>query len=86
MGDPVNEKYVAMRGAESKRAMEWMTLYSMNPELAASLTQLFYLSDEDVKFIMRTLNSLYDSLFFYKMSLKQPKKKSQSKKTIIATV
>lgn len=86
MGDPVNEKYVAMRGAESTKAMEWMSLYTSNPELASSLIQLFYLPDEDRKFIMRTLNNLYDSLFFYKLAIKQPKKKSSSRKTVIASV
>lgn len=85
MSDPVNEEYVAMRGAESTRAMEWMRLYSKNPELAGTLSQLFYLPDEDARFIMRLLNSTYDALFFYKLSIKQPKKKP-TKKTILATM
>lgn len=91
MGDAsnaVNEKYMAMRNAESKKALEWMSLYNTNPELAASIIPIFSMPEEDIRFIMRTLNSLYDTLYFYKLAIKSSgsKKKSGPNKVTFVSV
>lgn len=91
MGDTsnaVNEKYMAMRNAESKKALEWMSLYNSNPELAASIMPIFAMPEEDIRFIMRTLNSLYDTLYFYKLAIKSSgsKKKSGPNKVTFVSV
>ena len=87
MGENNNEKYMAMRNAESKRALEWMGAYNSNPELAASLLPIFSMTEEDTRFILRTLNSLYDTLYFYKLAIKQPKKKNNnSSKKVVTTI
>lgn len=86
MGDNINEKYLAMRNAESKKALEWISAYNSNPELASSLLPIFDMPEEDIRFITRTLNGLYDTLYFYKLAIKQPKKKSSKKTITVATM
>jgi len=89
MGDAqaqINEKYLAMRSAESKKAMEWMSLFNSNPELAINLIPLFDMPSEDVSFIIRTLNSMYDSLYFYRMAVTSTTKKKPSRKVVSTLV
>lgn len=88
MGDNnanLNDKYLAMRNADSKRAIEWMSLYNSNPELAASLIPIFKMDEADSRFIIRTLNSLFDTLYFYKLAVKTPAKKKSSKEASTST-
>ena len=76
----VNEEYGAMRTAVSSRQLKWIAAYNKDPELAAVVVDLFELPEEDIRFMIRMINSMKDGLYFYKESNK-PKKTTKKKTT-----
>lgn len=79
--DKVLDEYGLMRTAKSHRQLRWIAAYNSNPELAGMLLDIFDMPEEDIRFIMRNINSLKDSLRFYKDDIR-PKKKKRTMVTV----